>query len=99
MNDREKRKEELRKKSEVSKERTDALLSEEIEALKKATKSDLENLRPKIADKEVYDELIAIVEDATSKNESLAELKGRIEKLGLKGIDIVKEVVKLLKAL
>jgi len=36
MNNREKRKEELRKKSQVSKERTDALLSEEIEALKNA---------------------------------------------------------------
>jgi len=96
MNDREKRKEELRKKSKVSKERTDALLSEEIEALKKATRIDLEKLRPKITDKEEYDKLIAEVEESTNKNESTTELKGRIEKLGSKAINIVKEAMKLL---
>ena len=48
MNDREKKKEELRRKSRESRLKTDALLSEEIQALKKTTISDLENLRPRV---------------------------------------------------
>ncbi|MBI5057183.1 MAG: hypothetical protein HZB61_11285 [Nitrospirae bacterium] len=97
MSDREDKKAELKKKSQESKQKTDALLSEEIQALQQAASSDLQRLRPKVTDTETYDKLIKAVNEASAKNESLAELKNRIEKLGAVAVKVGKEVVMLLK--
>ena len=47
--------------------------------------------------KKKYDKLIKEVEESTSKNESLAELKTRIQALGPKVIKVYQEVKELLK--
>jgi len=88
----------LAQKSAESRARADALLADEYEILKKATRTDLEALRPKITDQALYDQLIALVEEATQKNMDLALLQQRLKTLGSGAIQLSKEVVKLLKA-
>ncbi|MBI4848711.1 MAG: hypothetical protein HY808_09085 [Nitrospirae bacterium] len=98
MSDREAKKAELKKRSQESKQKTDALLSEEIQALQQAASSDLQRLRPKVSDSETYEKLIKAVNEASAKNEGIAELKNRIEKLGEVAVKVGKEVVTLLKS-
>lgn len=88
----------LAQKSAESKVRTDALLADEYEILRKATMSDLEALRPQIADQALYDQLITLVEEATGKNMDLALLQQRLKTLGSGAFQLSKEVVRLLKA-
>ena len=97
MSDKEELKEKLRKKSAESAAKADILLEKEFNSLMKVTRTDLELLRPKIKDQATYDKLISIVEEATQSNMDLATLKERLETLGKKGIQIVKEIAGLLK--
>jgi hypothetical protein len=90
-------KEKLRKKSAESAARADLLLAEELNSLRRMTRTDLETLRPKITDQKAYDELIAIVEEANSKNMNLALLQQRLEKLGSNVVLVGKEVLRLMK--
>jgi len=92
MNDREKKKERLRRKSRIAREKADAALAEELQALKKATDTKLEELRPRITDEVTYDKLIAEVKEATARNESLAQFRERVEKLGPAALRVVKEL-------
>ncbi len=96
MNDREKKKERLKKISRESREKADAALSEELQALKEATDTKLEELRPRVTDEATYDKLIAEVKEATARNESLAQLKERVKKLGPVALCVLKESRKLL---
>jgi len=96
MGDRAKKKAELKKQSEKAAMKADEILATDLEALKNATKTDIEGLRPKVEDQETYDRLIAVVEESTRNNESLAQLKGRIEKLGATALSLAKSVVRLL---
>lgn len=98
MDERERKKAELREKSRLSRQRADELLAEELQALKDATASDLESLRPQITDEETYDRLIAAVEEASRRNESLAQLKTRLEALGSTAVNVGKKAAKLLIA-
>ena len=61
------------------------------------TNIDWQALRPKVNDPETYDKLVAIVNEATDKNESLAQLKSRMEKLGKEGVKVAKEIIAILK--
>jgi hypothetical protein len=90
-------KEKLRKKSAESAARANLLLAEELNSLRRMTRTDQETLRPKITDQKAYDELIAIVEEASSKNMDLALLQQRLEKLGSNVVQVGKEVLRLLK--
>ena len=96
MNDRERKRDELKRKSQESARRADELLASELETLKNATKVDLDNLRPKITDKATYDKLIANVDQATDNNMKIAQLKENLKALGQAGIDVVKQAAKLL---
>jgi hypothetical protein len=87
----------LRKKSADSAARADALLIEELNSLREMTRTDLETLRPKITDQKAYDELIAVVEEASRKNMDLALLQQRLVKLGSNVVQVGKEVLRLLK--
>jgi uncharacterized protein (DUF342 family) len=98
MNERETKKEELRQRSQESRRRADQLLQDELEALKNATRTDLEALRPDMTDENTYDELIAAIEEATRRNEDLAQLKERLEKLGSAAVVVAKKAVNLLGA-
>ena len=68
---------------------------EEAELLLR-TSIDWEALRPKVTDSALYDQLIAIVNEATQKNESIAQLKNRLSQLGKEGFNLVKKVVKFI---
>lgn len=96
MNDRKKKKDELKNQSAEAAKRADELLENELEALKQATTTDLESLRPHVADEETYNKLIEVVEESTRNNESLAQLKERIEKLGEIGLSMAKRIIQLL---
>jgi hypothetical protein len=85
--------EEMRAASEKASKETDELLEEELKALKNATSTDLEALRPKVTDTEAYNKLIKVVEEATQKNESLAQLKANILALGSEVLKVSKEVI------
>ena len=89
-------KDDLEKASQEAIEETDALLSDEYNSLKQATKSDLNALRPKVNDPALYDKIIPIIAEATQNNLSLAELQQRLESLGAGAVKLGKEVVKLL---
>lgn len=99
MGDREDRKKRLKEKSKESRKKTDMLLADELQALVDSTSTDLEKLRPKVTDKETYDILIAAVKESINRNESVAQLKSRLEKLGSTAINVGKEAVELLKGL
>jgi len=87
----------LEKASQESIEETDALLLEEFNSLKCATRKDLDALRPKVSDPAIYDKIIPIIADATQNNLALAEFQQRLEKLGADAVKVGKEVIKLLK--
>lgn len=91
-------KEKLKQKSKESAARADALLADELDALKRATNTDLEALRPKITEQAAYDQLIAVVEEASRKNMDLAMLEQRLKSLGSNVVQVAKEVAILLKA-
>jgi len=96
MKSREERKADLKKKAKETTARVDKMLADELSALRQATRTDLEKLRPKITDAETYQRLMDAVEQSTRRNESLAELKSRVEKLGAAAVEIAKKVVGLL---
>jgi hypothetical protein len=96
MNEREKKKKELKEKSRQAREQADELLEDELMALQNATYIDLESIRPQVTDEVIYDELIAAIVEATDQNEDLAQFKMRIENLGETVIKMGKNVVKLL---
>jgi len=89
-------KDDLEKASREAIEETDALLLDEFNALKQATKSDLNALRPKVSDPALYDKIIPIIAEATQNNLSLVEFQQRLETLGTGAIKLGKEVVQLL---
>ncbi|NIT51407.1 MAG: hypothetical protein GWO41_01280 [candidate division Zixibacteria bacterium] len=73
------------------------MLEDEHRALRDATKTDLDALRPQVTDKETCDKLITVVNEATQRNESIAQLKSRIQNLGEVGVKTFKEVIALIK--
>ncbi|MFZ5862384.1 MAG: hypothetical protein ACOYXR_06070 [Nitrospirota bacterium] len=97
MSSREEKRKRMKELARESARRTDDLLESDLEALKKATQSDLDALRPKVTDSETYDRLVEAVNESTRRNESLAELKARLEKLGGSASQLVKEAVRLLR--
>ena len=92
MNDRAKKKERLKRKSIKARIKADdALSEEELKALKEANDTRLEELRPHVTDESTYDRLIAEVKEANSRNESLAQFRERVEKLGPAALRVYKE--------
>lgn len=97
MSEREEKKKKLKEAASVSKQKADELLDPELQALKNVTQVNLEALRPKITDKQSYEKLIEIVQESTTRNETLAELKSRLEKAGTALLHVAKETADLLK--
>ncbi|NIV96578.1 hypothetical protein GWN42_28290 [candidate division KSB1 bacterium] len=95
--EREKIRRQMQEAAGEAREETDELLEDELLALRDATKTDLDALRPQVTDKETYDKLIAAVNEATQRNESIAQLKSRIENLGEAAVKTFKEVTALIK--
>lgn len=70
------------------------LLDRELEAVMRHV-SRLQELRPKTADEATYRKLISIVEECTNRNESVAALRARVEKLGSGAVALLRDVAKL----
>lgn len=88
-------KDDLRKASMESVAETDALLSNEYTVLMKLTAADYDKLRPKISDKDLYDKLIAAIQEATNDNLALSEFQERLEALGEGAVQLGKDIIKL----
>lgn len=101
MSKKEKTKEQIEKEliaaSDQASKETDEFLEDDLKVLKNAAHIDLKALRPKVADTKAYDKLIKVVEEATQRNESLAQLKASIESLGSEVLSVGKEVINRLK--
>jgi superfamily I DNA and RNA helicase len=63
----------------------------------KATTVDMAGLRPQITDKEAFDQLLAVVNEATQRNFSLAELQEKIAILDTNVKDAAIEVASIIK--
>ena len=59
------------------------------------SRSEVDAITPGISDLQTYDQLIAVVKDASAKNLRQAELKDRIEKLGELARSIAEKVPSL----
>jgi hypothetical protein len=86
----------LEKASREAAEKATKELRQEVEALQQATAIDLERLKPQISDLKAYEKLIRAVEEATRRNESIAQLQDRVKKLGKKVVAVAKEAADLL---
>ena len=97
MNDRNERKKSLREKAKESMREAEEILEGELKALMDATTVELEKLRPNIGDEEIYNKLLNAVNEATTKNENLAQLQDRLKTLGTDIIRTAKKAASLLK--
>ena len=88
----------LREASKKSAEKAKALLDEELKkVMDEVTRID--ELKPDTADQETYDKLTEIVQEATSKNHSIATLKENVEELGKGAVSLFKEIAEIAKRL
>ena len=71
------------------------LANQEVELLL-VTSIDWETLRPQVTNDAVYNQLISEVNEATQRNESIAQLSKRLQQLGQEGQALAKKVIKLL---
>ena len=79
----------------VYKETDQELADEEVELLL-VTSIDWETLRPQVTNDAVYNQLISEVNEATQRNESIAQLSKRLQQLGEEGQALAKKVIRLL---
>jgi len=77
-------------------EKTNLELSDEEANVLLTTTVDLKSLQPQVGESEIYDQLIEQVQQATSNNENLAQLKSRIETLGSEGWKLAKKIIELI---
>jgi N-acetylglucosamine kinase-like BadF-type ATPase len=77
------------------KETEQELANEEVELLL-VTSIEWEALRPQVTNDAIYDQLIAVVNEATQRNESIAQLSKRLQQLGEEGQALAKKVIRLL---
>lgn len=62
-----------------------------LQKLRGLSEEDLKEVLPNVSDRAVYDKLIAVVQDASAKNLSNAELVERIQALGSVAVAIAKK--------
>lgn len=85
---------ELEAASEASAAAASRLLDRELEVVMRHV-SRLQELMPKTADDATYRKLIAVVEECSNRNESVAALRARVEKLGSGSVALLRDVAKL----
>lgn len=54
-----------------------------------------QQLKPKVTDEATYRKLIALVQGATRKNESIATLRANVEKLGGSAVALLNDMAKM----
>ncbi len=72
----------------------DARLAEIENNLLAETTFDWDSLRPQLSDQAEYDRLMAEVNEATQRNESIGQLVERVKALGAGGADLLAKVKK-----
>jgi len=77
--------------------KVDEAISVIEEQVIKVTTINMESLRPQITDKEAFNQLVAIVNEATQRNYSKAELQEKISVLGTNVKDTAIEVASIIK--
>lgn len=56
------------------------------------SEEELQNLAPNTADREAYQKLIKVVQEATNQNLAAAELRSKIQALGAKAVNIAGKI-------
>jgi len=67
------------------------LADQEAEVLRRSS-ANLAALKPQVSDPAAFDKLVEAVQESTAKNESVAQLKDRVVKLGAAVVKVAKEV-------
>lgn len=75
--------------------RADVLHDAELTALRHATRSDFEAIRPRVRDEEAYERLMLIIDESVRARESNAQLKDRLARSGENVVSIAKLLYKL----
>lgn len=78
-----------------SRDQADEELRDDELALIARTSIDWEALRPQVGDDAQYEQLMAVVRDATENNMAIAQLKQRIVDLGAAGVALAKKIATL----
>ena len=91
--------EDVKKDLENGREAFKGKYANELDALLGLSRAEIDKLIPGTADLDTYDQLIAVVKDASRRNLAQAELKGQIQKLGKLAVTIAKTVPVLAKVL
>jgi len=86
----------LQKKMRENREAFEGTYKVEIASLMGLSKSEIDSITPDTTDIEIYDKLITLVKEASRANLSQAELKQRIEELGVIAVKIAEKVPSLL---
>lgn len=55
----------------------------------------IHQLKPKMADEATYRKLVALVQEATQKNESVAALRAKVAKLGESAVAMLNDMAKI----
>ncbi len=82
----------MRNRAARTRERIDAQLAEIERNLLADTALDWAAIRPELADQAEYERLMAVVNEATERNESIGQLVSRLKALGAGGADLLAKV-------
>lgn len=81
----------IRRAARESRERASALLDEELETVMTEVNR-LDELKPDVADQETYDQVAAVVREASARNHSIATLRRNLENLGTGALELVRNL-------
>ncbi|MGK9475512.1 hypothetical protein [Melioribacter sp. OK-6-Me] len=87
----------VRIKIRESREAFEGKYKEELEELLGLSKSEIKQILPDTTDMQIYEQLIAVVREASRINLSQAELKKNIEELGKAAVELSKKIPSLAK--
>jgi len=87
--------EEMAKAAERARLALEGELAAEYRALRSLDPETIKDITSDTTDEVVYEKLIVVVQEASAKNESQAQLAGRIRELGNVAIEIAKQVPQL----
>jgi hypothetical protein len=88
----------MRDRAKKTAKKVDERLAEIESNLLANTTLNWEAIRPKLANQAEYDRLMTIVQECTSRNESVGELVARLKALGAGGEALLEKVKRLLVA-
>lgn len=89
----------LRETLKKNREAFEGAYKEQIDGLLGLSRTEIDEITPDTTDLAVYDELIAVVKEASRTNLAQAELKSQIEEMGDVAVSIAKRVTPLVRVL